>query len=101
MEENKQEKTIKCENCKQEISESKLTLHQAFCLRNNKYCNKCQKAILSSEYEEHIKTHEQKKEEPKKQIIEKKKENITNNTIKSKISNNSNIENSQLKQSQS
>ena len=94
MEETKQEKTIKCENCKQEILESKITLHQAFCLRNNKYCNKCQKAVLVSEYEDHIKSHEQKKEEPKKQILENKKENITSNMVKSKISNNSNIQNS-------
>ena len=94
MEESQKEKTIKCENCKQEILESKLILHQAFCLRNNKYCNKCKKAVLLSEYEEHIKSHEQKKEEPKKQILENKKENITNNTIKTKISNNLNIQNS-------
>ena len=58
-----EEKTIKCNNCKQEISESKITLHEAFCLRNNKYCEKCNQVILISQYDEHIKSHENKKTE--------------------------------------
>ena len=68
-----EEKKVKCNNCKQEIAESKLVLHEAFCLRNNKYCEKCQKVILTSEYDEHIKSHDKKKEEPKqikKEIIQ-------------------------------
>ena len=77
--EDKGEKNIKCENCKQEIAESKITLHQAFCLRNNKYCNKCQKTVLLSEYEEHIKSHEEKKIELKKKENEIEKK--TNNKI--------------------
>ena len=89
--EDKGEKNIKCENCKQEIAESKITLHQAFCLRNNKYCNKCQKTVLLSEYEEHIKSHEEKKIEIKKKEndIEKKTYNsiIQNNSIKNQSNN--------------
>ena len=71
-----EEKKVKCNNCREEISESKLVLHEAFCLRNNKYCEKCQKVILTSEYDEHIKSHDKKKEEPKpikKEIIQEEK----------------------------
>ena len=70
------EKKVKCNNCKQEIPESKLILHEAFCLRNNKYCEKCQQVILTSQYDEHIKSHDKKKEEPKpikKEIIQEEK----------------------------
>ena len=74
-----EEKTIKCNNCKQEISESKITLHEAFCLRNNKYCEKCNQVILISQYDEHIKSHENKKKEEPKKII--KEEKIINNII--------------------
>ena len=53
-----EEKKVKCNNCKQEIAESKLVLHEAFCLRNNKYCEKCQQVILTSEWDEHIKSYD-------------------------------------------
>ena len=52
-----EEKKEKCENCKVEIPESKLAIHQGFCLRNNKYCPTCSKVFLSTEFEEHLKTH--------------------------------------------
>ena len=52
-----EEKKVKCENCKVEIAESKLAIHQSFCLRNNKYCPTCSKVFLSTEFEEHLKTH--------------------------------------------
>ena len=55
-----EEKFIKCKNCRQNISESKIFLHEGFCLRNNKLCPECDKVFLIKEYEEHIKTHNNK-----------------------------------------
>ena len=54
------EKYVKCKNCHQEISESKIFLHEGFCLRNNKLCPECDKVFLVQEYDEHIKTHNAK-----------------------------------------
>lgn len=59
-----EEKYIKCKNCKQEIAESKMFLHEGFCLRNNKYCAECDKIFLIQEFEEHLKTHNAKKANP-------------------------------------
>ena len=56
-----EEKYIKCKNCKQDILESKMFLHEGFCLRNNKLCPECDKVFLVQEYEEHLKTHNSKK----------------------------------------
>jgi len=72
-----EEKYIKCKNCHQNISESKIFLHEGFCLRNNKLCPECDKVFLIKEYEEHIKTHNTKKNpdkipNPKVQEIPKK-----------------------------
>ena len=55
-----EEKYIKCTNCKQDIPESKMFLHEGFCLRNNKFCAECNKVFLVKEFEEHIKTHNEK-----------------------------------------
>lgn len=57
MKSNEEEKYVKCNNCRQNIPESKMFLHEGFCLRNNKFCPQCEKVFLVSEYEEHIKTH--------------------------------------------
>ena len=43
------EKYVKCKNCHQEISESKIFLHEGFCLRNNKLCPECDKIFLIKE----------------------------------------------------
>lgn len=51
------EKKVLCQNCKVELPESKLAIHQGFCLRNNKYCPTCSKVFLVGEFEEHLKTH--------------------------------------------
>ena len=55
-----EEKYIKCKNCHQNILESKMFLHEGFCLRNNKLCPECDKVFLIQEYEEHLKTHNSK-----------------------------------------
>ena len=56
-----EEKYIQCKNCRQNISESKIFLHEGFCLRNNKLCPECDKVFLVQEFEEHFKTHNIKK----------------------------------------
>lgn len=53
----KEEKKVICQNCKVELPESKLAIHQGFCLRNNKYCPTCSKVFIAGEFEEHLKTH--------------------------------------------
>ena len=50
-------KTEKCENCRQEIPLLKIKAHKSFCLKNNKYCPTCSKVFLKIEFEEHLKTH--------------------------------------------
>ena len=62
-----EEKYIKCKNCRQIILESKMFLHEGFCLRNNKLCPECDKVFLVQEYDEHLKTHNTKKV-PKEKI---------------------------------
>lgn len=68
-----EEKFIKCKNCHQNISESKIFLHEGFCLRNNKLCPECDKVFLIKEFEEHIKTHNNIKKEKKNSITEHRK----------------------------
>jgi len=48
-------KLIMCKNCHQDIFEEKMFLHEGFCLRNNAYCEHCEKVFLKKDYEEHIK----------------------------------------------
>lgn len=59
-----EEKFVKCQNCQQNIPESKMFLHEGFCLRNNKFCAECNKIFLVQEFEEHLKTHNEKKSPP-------------------------------------
>ena len=89
------EKFVKCTNCKQDIPESKMFLHEGFCLRNNKLCPKCNKVFLIQEFDEHLKTHNQKPKPPIPQKTtltnQKKEENplkitpIKNPSIKENI----------------
>lgn len=69
-----EEKKVICQNCKVELPESKLAIHQGFCLRNNKYCPTCSKVFLAGEFEEHLKTHNiPQKETQKKETNNKDK----------------------------
>ena len=49
-------KLIICKNCHQEILEEKMFLHEGFCLRNNIFCEHCEKIFLKEDYNEHIKS---------------------------------------------
>lgn len=72
------EKYTKCKNCHQDILESKIFLHEGFCLRNNKLCPECDKVFLVQEYEEHIKTHNSKKPPAKISPISEHRKNCQN-----------------------
>ena len=48
---------VKCSNCQCDIEESKMMLHERFCIQNIKYCNICQVAIIKEEYDEHCENH--------------------------------------------
>ena len=48
-------KLIICKNCRQEILEDKMFLHEGFCLRNNVFCEHCEKVFLKNDYDDHIK----------------------------------------------
>lgn len=79
-----EENIIQCSNCRQNIQESKKILHEAFCLRNNKFCGECEKVVLASEFEEHIKCHNSAYGKALKQISETKKTNPTPETVPEK-----------------
>ena len=46
-----------CPNCRCDIDESKMFLHQRFCIQNIKYCEQCQVGVIIEEYEEHLQSH--------------------------------------------
>ena len=54
---------------KLDLESSKLFLHEPFCIRNNKLCDKCGKIVEIGDYDEHLKEH---KVESKPQINEVK-----------------------------
>ena len=53
-EEIKKYKLIRCNNCRQDIEEKKMFLHEGFCLRNNIFCKHCEKVFLKKDYKKHI-----------------------------------------------
>ena len=55
-------KLIKCKNCRQEIEEEKMFLHEGFCQRNNIFCEHCQKVFLKKDYNKHLKLSTKKED---------------------------------------
>ena len=49
-------KLIKCQNCRQDILKEKMFLHEGFCIRNNQFCEHCEKVFLKKDYSYHIKS---------------------------------------------
>ena len=83
------EKTIKCENCRQEISANKMFLHEGFCKRNNVFCEHCEKVYLKKDYDEHILAISKKNSKgnvKESKIINIKSEKNKKETIKDKTS---------------
>ena len=50
---------INCSNCHCDIEQSKIVLHERFCIQNIKYCDICKEAVIKEEYEEHCLEHSQ------------------------------------------
>ena len=48
---------VLCPNCHCDIDESKMFLHQRFCIQNIKYCEQCQVGVIIDEFEEHLQSH--------------------------------------------
>ena len=48
------EDLIKCNNCRQFISNKKMFLHEGFCNRNNVFCEHCESVFLKKDYNYHI-----------------------------------------------
>ena len=70
---------VKCSNCRAEIDDSKMFLHERFCFQNIKYCEKCQEGIIKEEFDEHLEKHKSK------QIAEKNSSSLeerNSNTLK-------------------
>ncbi|KRX01717.1 hypothetical protein PPERSA_01587 [Pseudocohnilembus persalinus] len=56
-----EEKKAQCENCEKYFPESKIDLHEAYCIRNIKKCEQCGEFIDKNEIEEHNEQEHQKK----------------------------------------
>ena len=54
-------KLIMCKNCHQDILEEKMFLHEGFCIRNNTYCEHCERVFLKKDYVEHCKNISKRK----------------------------------------
>ena len=61
---------VKCSNCHCEIEDSKIILHERFCIQNIKYCDICKEAIIKEEYDEHCLNHNKNSLEMKKEDSE-------------------------------
>lgn len=46
-----------CSNCHIEIDDSKIVLHERFCIQNIKYCATCQEGFPIEEFDEHLAGH--------------------------------------------
>ena len=65
---------VKCPNCRAEIDDSKMFLHERFCFQNIKYCEKCKEGIIKEEFDEHLEKHKSK-QIPENNIISEKERN--------------------------
>ena len=72
----KKPKLIMCKNCHQDILEEKMFLHEGFCIRNNVFCEKCERVFLKKDYDEHIKDiHNNNDKKNKKDSSSQKQKN--------------------------
>ena len=84
-------KLIMCKNCHQDILEEKMFLHEGFCIRNNVFCEKCERVFLKKDYDEHIKNNHNNNDKNKKDSSSQGKKNPE--TKSENENKNSNIEN--------
>ena len=74
---------VLCPNCHCDIEDSKMILHQRFCIQNIKYCEQCKEGIIIEEYEEHCKNHNKKEEKQKSQSSQESKDSLTLSRVQS------------------
>ena len=53
--EKEEPKLVRCDNCRQDIKEKIMFLHEGFCFKNNIFCEHCKNVFLKKDYEQHIK----------------------------------------------
>ena len=90
---NNSDNFIKCTNCHQNILESKMFLHEGFCLRNNTYCFECGQVVLKKDFEKHLNNHANLKTQnnsfnKKEQIENVSQEKKTSSILINQINNN-------------
>lgn len=73
----------KCSNCRCDIEESKIVLHERFCTQNIKFCDICQEAIIKEEYEEHCLEHKNNDSEKKEIKPEEERKSLSLNRVMS------------------
>lgn len=65
---------VKCSNCRCEIEDLKMMLHERFCKQNVKYCEECKTAIPLEEFDEHLSSHKSEiKTDLQKKLSKEKK----------------------------
>ena len=74
-------KLIKCKNCRQDVLKEKMFLHEGFCIRNNQFCEHCEKVFLKKDYSYHIKSI---KNIPKRSSLSKKESDSLFQSMKTK-----------------
>ena len=74
---------VKCPNCRAEIDDSKMFLHERFCFQNIKYCEKCQEGIIKEEFDEHLEKHKSKEIQENNNISQKERDELTLKRVES------------------
>ena len=82
---NSSDNFIKCTNCHQNILESKMFLHEGFCLRNNTYCFECGQVVLKKDFEIHLNNHANLKTQNNSSNKNEQIENVSNEKKTSSI----------------
>ena len=74
---------VKCSNCRAEIDDSKIFLHERFCFQNIKYCEKWKEGIVKEEFDEHLEKHKSKEIPENNNSSEKERNDITLKRVES------------------
>ena len=74
---------VLCQNCRCDIDESKMFLHQRFCIQNIKYCEQCQVGVIIEEYEEHLQSHNNNNNNSSEKESKEKNDELTLKRVES------------------
>jgi DNA-directed RNA polymerase subunit RPC12/RpoP len=72
---------------KAQIDASKMFLHEGYCLRNNKYCEKCGTAVEIANWDEHVVSHDAKKVDNQSTPVKVNPSEINNNIVNKPVIN--------------